>query len=287
LKKHKEKLYFDAPYYSAYDFNKMKFSTLCRDENSGRLIYDSMRSCRELLASDFSTYVNVHHSAPPFTPLGVGVQRKKKPFLKRMKLGLHHQPTKTQRAQREKDFENWVINGTKFINKVEKYLGWSLTKTTKAVTVGDPDNRITYCLSASAKWQKAPQLISLYLLFMRMGYLNGPLEAIDEFSNKSLREAHKEMVSIVNRAKAKEKTGYLFLAKTKYDQQTDNAHFGRVRCRLMQVLDNVDALFFHSSLKENYKNFHYSHGIYEFMYGRAKGAPAAVKALERLRAKEK
>jgi hypothetical protein len=62
--------------------------------------------------------------------------------------------------------DNWAVSAQKSVNTLEKHLGFALTKITKLETPGDSSG--AYYVSASGRWMRAPQLLSLYLLVIRL-----------------------------------------------------------------------------------------------------------------------
>ena len=65
-------------------------------------------------------------------------------------------------------FRSDILNGVKIINAYEEYHQWPLTTVTKVRHDGS-GNQLLYMVVGPSQWLKAPFLVSLWLLMLRMG----------------------------------------------------------------------------------------------------------------------
>lgn len=139
-----------------------------------------------------------------------------------------------------KDTDEWVKRGKKILNVFEKHMGWSLSKM-YAVDWEKNDGLATklYVVSASAKWLRAPQLLSLHLLLLRCGKFKqfDALKTLDDLpSVASALRRGRQNSSDANRVKS------------------DQASWRK-------IADNVDYLFFSRKMKTLFTQNEGHHGI--------------------------
>lgn len=73
------------------------------------------------------------------------------------------------------DNQKWIETSLRLLHLYEKMAGWPLTKMYRVKTDNGDNTKLYYCIS-SRRWIKAPYLISLYILLVRIGrfkYLHG------------------------------------------------------------------------------------------------------------------
>lgn len=147
----------------------------------------------------------------------------------------------------------WVIEAQRVINIFEKNLGWGLTK------VYNIESKTpfveTYLFSASAKWLRAPQLISLYLLLLRLGV------------NKSIKQ-FKNLDDLENTIKTFKTL--MLQKKVSEHLMTDMNYLIRIKDYIPMILKNVNSLFFCQKVEENYRNCNSYEGICNLV---ERGAP--------------
>jgi hypothetical protein len=86
--------------------------------------------------------------------------------------------------------QKWIENSVRLLHLYERIAGWPLTKTYKVKT--DKDNIKLYYFLSSRRWIKAPYLMSLYILLIRIG----KLEYLDDF------KTYDDLTEIVNKLSA-------------------------------------------------------------------------------------
>lgn len=73
------------------------------------------------------------------------------------------------------EFKHWAREACRLVNILEKYMGWSLTRVYKIKDQTIPKARLSnsriyiYLFVGSPKWSRSPQLLSLFLLNLRLG----------------------------------------------------------------------------------------------------------------------
>ena len=128
--------------------------------------------------------------------------------------------------------DKWITEAVRLLNILERYQGWSLTRAYKC---GQPEGKalMLYALSGSCKWLRAPQLLSLYLLVVRIAKLYTKTKTI-----KGLADFEKV-------AKNTNVGG-------SYQLRGDFTHFSRTIDYWKLILDNHKHLFFDRSQKDNF-----------------------------------
>jgi len=142
----------------------------------------------------------------------------------------------------------WMFRSVRMLNVIEQYLGWSFTKLYKdSSDAGDPRKTLSnvYVLVASPKWIRSPQLISMFLLFVRLGIAKdlGKVKSIEDLV-KNLSELSKSNLN-------------------KLDSLIgDDLDYGiELSKYLKPILDNVKKIFFARTIFGNYVEQGHRHGI--------------------------
>lgn len=173
-----------------------------------------------------------------------------------------HASTLTAKA-RKKEIDNdlrWMKESVRLLNLMEKNLGWSLTRVYKCVDqdyVGGPklsaDDTHVYVFFGSAKWLRSPQLLSLYMLNIRLGRL---------FKETA---GYKKLSGLSKLNDKLEKNAYKYKGQVK----SDIKWFTKTYKWWETVLDNHKVLFFDRPLRENYRLNDGVNGINELVRGNA------------------
>lgn len=147
--------------------------------------------------------------------------------------------------------DDWMLRATKVLNVVEKYLGWSLTSVGKDKSkdaTAEENKANVYVFTASPKWLRSPQLISLYLLLIRVSSVKsfGKVHSLDDIIKVMAGLGHQKI-------SANEEAGL---------GSDDVAYASRIAPHLKKVLDNLDKLFFSRSLYHNHYAQTGCYGIY-------------------------
>lgn len=154
----------------------------------------------------------------------------------------------------------WMLRAVKVINVLEKYLGWSLTHMAKDKSqdaTGKEFKSNVYVFTASPKWLRSPQLISLYLLLVRISTVKsfGKVASLDDLVKMMIGFNRRELST-------NEEAG---LGGDDADYATMIAPY------LKKVLDNLDKLFFSRTLYHNHYAQNGCYGIYSLIENKALG----------------
>lgn len=201
--------------------------------------------CRETFASDVRRY---------FTGLAGGWHYAGKMDGKqtRIAVGRKHPNNITPKQSANAVLNNakWMKESVRMLNILEKKLGWGLTRVYKCSDkCVDMPGAYIYLFIGSPKWMRAPQLLSLYLLIIRLGRLHTRTKIFERFEDL-------------------EKLGEAF-GKCKLSGQagSDMSWFVNTSTWWGLMLDNVQELFFETSLTDNYIGNTGQNGIQEFVRG--------------------
>lgn len=143
----------------------------------------------------------------------------------------------------------WMKESVRMLNIIEKYLGWSLTKLyrVKDKMLGGKkisnECVVVYALTGSSKWLRAPQLMSLYLLFVRLGRFG---ESTRVF--KSMDDLNALYKSIKD-------------SRSDGQGSQDRDYFYKIKGKLKLALDNRKKLFFTRPMAKLYTANNGWHGI--------------------------
>lgn len=84
----------------------------------------------------------------------------------------------------------------KLLNIIEEHLGWGKTKVAVIKNKGIKKSRRLYYVSSSVRWRRSPHILSLYLLFFRIGFIpelkfvrsyDGLFKALEKLCKKAKR----------------------------------------------------------------------------------------------------
>ena len=247
--------------YAQYTSSSYKFRWLDKMSGGAYQILDVWHECRETFAARFKVVYDERYN------LSSNIDKGTLRYMDRRKLRLlvhiHTNEKKVLDA-----FEGEIKNAKRIINAFEKYLGWSLTTVREAkdkdgfygkssTKMKGNDRALGYVLAASSKWMRSPQLISLYLLLIRLGRLKGYVEDFKDFS-----DLHK----IVKKIKGKETTGRTFADRIRreldnYQTGSDAYYLCSIYKKLPLMLDNVNEVFFKSTRANNFRENVWNWGI--------------------------
>lgn len=170
----------------------------------------------------------------------------------------------------------WTKSSLKLVHVIEKKLGWSLTRV-KRVEVGKSSSKIAaYVYTASAKWKRAPQLMSLYLLLLR----SARLKELSNINSYKAFEAGldriKTTIDKYNRLsfRAKAAKGRPYRGQFMRDAKW----LSLVKPQLGLLLDNVNTLFFARQAKVNYQDSLSSYGVNKLLSAKPAANPAVKEA---------
>ena len=225
------------PTMSIYEHDGVKFSWLAPGKTKDELSQVSgWHNCRETFASEICKFVSTRDPSPwpykrnlDFKKTRVAVVRRHK------RLAFIDGGTKSDLK--------WMRCAARLLNIFEKSQGWALTHVSMCDDLNLHKNSINvFAFSSSAKWQQAPQLLSLYLLIIRLG------------------RYHKEFSKFekVNDLESMYKT---FSNNQECRTQTDPAWLMDTWKYWMLLLNSHKILFFRKSLEENYRENGGANGI--------------------------
>lgn len=174
---------------------------------------------------------------------------------------------KSEVKEKAKAFQNiWMFGAVKVLNVVERHLKWSPTKLYKdnSVPATAPESRANiYIFVSSPKWLRSPQLLSLYLLLIRISVLK-PIHKVHTV--KDLAEAMQKI----------KRTG-LFKNEKVSMFHDDISHANWVASRLEKIFENLDKLFFSRTLYNNYREQAGCYGITALVSSQFYGGDAYIK----------
>jgi hypothetical protein len=138
--------------------------------------------------------------------------------------------------------DDWMLRAVKTLNVIEKYLGWSLSTVLKDTSEEVTDKTVranVYVFNASAKWLRAPQLMSLYLLIIRLSATKALYRAtsVTELMEKLSKLDYDKLVG-------NEKVDF---------REEDDTYAQGLSYYLQPLLDHVGELFFKRNIYKNYK----------------------------------
>ena len=139
----------------------------------------------------------------------------------------------------------------KVIHVLEDYIGWKRSSLFEAVRETRNKCTVVYVFSGTSRWMHSPQLLSLYLLCIRLGILSehfGQIRSIDD-------------IDLI--AKKIEKATHIGKRKC-YGIESN---FLRTYRHWKKVLDNKDLLFFKRTAKTNFNLNGKTNGIYSLTTG--------------------
>ena len=146
------------------------------------------------------------------------------------------------------DNDEWMIRACRVLNKFEKRLKWTLTKLYKVEQLPILTERRVgaYVFTANSKWMHSPQLMSLYLLILRLCRF----KAWDDFKKatpENLKEVYKKLKSV--------------RCGSNSQMFSDKSFMRHSYEYWFTMLDNVDELFLNRDISTIYKTNHAHYGI--------------------------
>lgn len=232
-----------SPIVSVYENNGIKFSWLAPGKTAEELSQvTGWHSCRETFTGEICKFVANKQSSAWSYKRDLDFKKTRVAVVRRHKrLTFIDGGTRTDLK--------WMRCAARLLNIFEKSQGWALTHVSMCDDLDLHKNSINvFAFSSSAKWQQAPQLLSLYLLIIRLGAY------WKEFAGFKKVDDLKSMSDIFSKNPSlKIQTDPIWLIDTwKY---------------WMLLLNNHDALFFKKSLEENYRENGGAHGIKYLLRG--------------------
>lgn len=187
-------------------------------------------TCRETFASEIQRWFNGSWGY------------KSKMQLKRMRFTCIHKHTTTVPWAEQCEHDNsWFSHAKRILNIFEKYLGWGLTTISSVESKYlDSSHTSVFVVSGSCKWMRTPQLLSLYLLILRL----------------SRQTYFKKLKSIEDLDELNAE-----IAKIEGEKHPDVTNWENLHPYLLLILDNYKDLFFHRSMVDSFKNQSGIHGI--------------------------
>lgn len=208
-----------------YSFEKMEFAYASAVENNAVMPCTPFEGCRESVTGLLRDQLmgtkqwDCHE-----IPLN------KARFL----LYFRHPGEKVNRSAAQERFRKVVFAGVKLANAYESKLGWPLTKMYKVEIIQKISTKNTFFyIVGSRRWIKAPALLSLYLLLIRLGHHH----VIQKKAFKTYDTAFETLKTICKRGSL----------------PTDLFYFKMHGDQWMLVLENYNKLFKKRTIKDLYR----------------------------------
>jgi hypothetical protein len=150
--------------------------------------------------------------------------------------------------------EEMMLEAKRVLNIFSKHLGWGLTNMYDAGndrTVAN--NTVAYVITASKNWMHCPQLLSFYLLILRIAISPQSKNMFKDFNK--FEDLIKTKRSINN-------------ADKNSKMSSDMGKLAQIIPYLPLIFKNREKLFFDKSLKEQYRINTGSHGISSLLSGK-------------------
>ena len=233
----------DSPVNSIYASTGVKFSWLASGKNKDEFLQvTKWHSCRETFTAEMCRFVS---KKPPMWKL------KRDLDLKKTRVAVVRRHSVKEFVEGTKSDLKWMKCSARLLNIFEKNQGWALTRVCMCDDIDLHKNSInTFVFNSSAKWQQAPQMLSLYLLIIRLGRFH------KEFSK------FKKVTDLESVAK-------LFSGTKNSVFHEDIMWFELTWKYWMLMLNNHDAIFFSKSLEENFRENTGAQGIKNLINGSA------------------
>jgi len=165
-------------------------------------------------------------------------------------LVLFKKPDMKSRPSLHKEAETQIKEAVRVLNIIERHMKWPKSK---AFRVKD-DSKESSCflLTGSGKWMISPQLVSLYLLIVRLCEYDQHTSAFKKFTAKD----------------------FAAIAKSSgYSRTGDFGFYRGCYVKLPLFFDNFDKLFGESTIKDNFLSWGGSTGINDLMSCANKAIP--------------
>lgn len=136
-----------------------------------------------------------------------------------------------------KKYDKAASLGLSLVNIVEKYLGWPLSTVKTVDRAKTTAVRVAcYMFTGSVKWLRSPQLVSLYMLLVRLGHRSGSFGRV-----KTL----KGILNAVGKFNGNQEPSVRV--------RKDMCHLAALAPYIRTILDNSNELFFSESAKEHFE----------------------------------
>ncbi len=225
-----------SPVNTVYENAGVKFSWMAPGEEKGSFSQvTNWHGCRETFAGEICKFVG--------TTLPSRWTYKRQLDLKKTRVAVVRKHSKASFVESTKEDLKWMKSSTRILNILERTQGWSLTRVS---ICDDPDlikhSLNTFVFVSSVKWMQSPQLLSLYLLVIRLGRFR---KVFSKFKSAADLESIKEPLY-------KERNASTTI---------DISWFEQTYKYWMAVLNNHNDLFFTRKLEDNYRIYSGSQGI--------------------------
>jgi hypothetical protein len=225
-----------SPVNSIYEGTGTKFSWLAPGKNASELLQvTGWHSCRETFTGEICKFVSKANPSPWVNTRGLD--------LKKTRVAIVHKHRKSDFFTNTEIDLKWVKCAVRLLNIFEKSQGWSLTRASMCEDL-DVHNSCSnvFCFNSSPRWMQASQLLSLYLLIIRLGRYYTEFAKFKKVTD--LEDVYK-----------------IFSKDAELKKQTDPSNFLETWKYWMLMLNNHADLFFSKTLEENYKPNTGAYGI--------------------------
>jgi hypothetical protein len=232
-----------------YHYDAPLFSLLGKKENDEYSQVSAWHTCRET----FSNEVGRISGGRDFPISSLQRQLQAKSTTRHLSLLVCY--TNTKEDIRTESTELWMKESLRIVNIFEQYLGWSRSSLYEVDRRTYPIQKCTiFAFTSSAKWLRCPQLLSLYMLLLRLGratdYVKDNLCGIDDINR--LENVYHPIMHI-----------------SRTQVQKDVKTFVRIAPELKCILDNATKLFFFRNIRLGYKENPGTFGITRLVNGQA------------------
>jgi len=221
---------------NCYTSDSILFSWLTTPKKNVFLQVSNWHSCRETFITEIQRALGITEWSYI-----------RKLNLRRMRFAvIRNYPKKVTNFKKKTNYDIiWIKNAKLILNLFEKRLGWGLTTVYRVdpECVGEDANANVFVFSGSVKWMRSPQLMSLYLLILRLS-----------------KHAHFQKV------KSMDDLGEWVKENRTKDHQ-DAVYLKYIYPHLFNILDNVEYLFFKRSMKKNFAKQDGYNGINNMING--------------------
>ena len=208
--------------------------------------------CRETFSNEVRRKLGINYSSVQHPDMTLK-------YLRILVLGKSEKgASKAKFAKNLANQNKWMKEGVRMVNILERKLGWSLSRLykveDKTLSGKYLSNEKIYihALTGSAKWMRAPQLLSLYLLFIRLGRFHENTGVFTKFSDLG------NLVKSLDKVPGKEGQG-----------SRDVGYLRRIVKYLETILENRQELFFNRTIDQIYRHNDGMNGINSLVSGDA------------------
>jgi hypothetical protein len=172
---------------------------------------------------------------------------------KKLKVMLAFRNHTTNYEKTSKNRDKWVEESVRILNLIEKNMKWGKTRVYKCIpTAENAGSSDAYVFTGSFKWLRSPQLISMYLLMLRIGRYHTILSK----NVKNLEDLY-DLKDV--------------FIKARKSNANDVKWFLMVGRNLKTIMDNHKYLFFFRSPKTNFAATSSNQGISWLLSKRTSG----------------